>query len=225
LLAKFFKQHQINYKFDVIFTSSESLEPELRDCMEEVFQCRIYDWYGQAERVAAIGQCQHGSYHIEEDYSIAELIPNGQSDSYEVVGTQLHNYVMPLLRYRTQDHVYLSDEPCGCNSCFRKVERIVGRSGNFLLTPEGTRITITAHIPCGIDNLMETQFYQNQPGEVVLKILTNGKFTEKDKEQLVKNTLKYTSPHMKVTIKEVASIPRGPNGKFISVINEIGLDN
>ena len=123
------------------------------------------------------------------------------------------------------DHVYLSEDTCACGSAFRKVDRILGRSGNFLITPEGCRISITAHIPCGIDNLIETQFCQKQAGEVTIKILTNGLFTDKDREQLIRNTLTYTSPRMKVDVKEVTSIPRGPNGKFISVINEIGMEN
>lgn len=225
LLAKFFRHYGVEYKFDVVFTSSESLESHVRNYIEEVFQTKVYDWYGQAERVAAIGQCTHGGYHVEEDYSIVELIPNDRDSSFELVGTHLHNYVMPLLRYRTHDHVFMSETPCKCGTSFRTVERILGRSGDFLITPEGCRISITAHIPCGVENLIETQFCQERPGEVTLKVLTNGQFTEKDREQLIKNTLTYTSPHMKVVVKEVANIPRGPNGKFLSVINTIGMEN
>ena len=225
LLAKFFRHHGIRYQFKVVFTSSESLEPHVRDYIEEVFQTQVYDWYGQAERVAAIGQCRQNQYHIEEDYSIVELVPSERDESYELVGTHLHNYVMPLLRYRTYDHVFMTDAPCDCGSSFRRVDRILGRSGDFLITPEGCRISITAHIPCGVENLIETQFCQEKPGEVTLKVLTNGQFTDKDKEQLIKNTLTYTSPRMKVVVKEVASIPRGPNGKFLSVINTIGMEN
>jgi phenylacetate-CoA ligase len=228
VLAKFFRHHQVNYRFDAVFTSSESLEPEVRQYIEEVFQCRIYDWYGQAERVAAIGQCRHGSYHIQEDYSIVELLPGKEDGSFELVGTQLHNYVMPLLRYRTQDFIYMSpiaisSQSCSCGSSFRMVDRILGRTYGYLLTPEGYHIAITAHIPVGVDNVIETQFYQEKQGEVVLKVLTNGSFTEADREQLVTNTLNHTSPHMKVFVEEVSEIPRGPNGKFINIINKMPI--
>ncbi len=226
VLAKFFRHHGVNYRFDAVFTSSESLEPEIRDYIEAVFQTRIYDWYGQAERVAAIGQCQHHQYHIQEDYSIVELLPNRGDGTYELVGSQLHNYVMPLLRYRTQDFIYLKGDPaeftrCACGSYFRKVEKILGRSYGYLLTPEGYHIAITAHIPVGVDNVIETQFYQEKQGEVVLKVLTNGSFSEVDRERLVLNTLKHTSPHMKVLVQEVSEIERGPNGKFINIVSNI----
>jgi len=226
VLAKFFRLHNISYQFDAILTSSECLEPDVRSYIEDVFQCKIYDWYGQAERVAAIGQCKAGSYHIQEDYSIVELLPGPEPDNYELVGTQLYNYAMPLLRYRTKDYVYLKPETdahstCTCGSAFRSLDRILGRSYGYLLTPEGYHIAITAHIPIGVENIIETQFYQERQGEVILKVLSNGKFSAVDREQLIHNTLKHTSPHMKVIVEEVDEIPRGPNGKFINIINKV----
>jgi phenylacetate-CoA ligase len=228
LLARFFRLHNVPYQFDAIFTSSESLDLEVRHYMEEVFQCRVYDWYGQAERVAAIGQCKSGNYHIQEDYSIVELLAGNEEGSYELVGSHLHNYVMPLLRYRTQDFVYLKPdtpeyEQCDCGCCFRSLDRILGRSYGYLLTPEGYHIAITAQIPIGVDNVIETQFYQERPGEVVLKVLSNGRFCAVDRERLIQNTLKYTSPQMQVIVEEVDAIPRGPNGKFINVINKMPI--
>lgn len=217
LLAKFFKNHGERYQFDAIFTSSESLEPEVRGLMEETFGSHVYDWYGQAERVVAISQCSEGSYHIQEDYSLVELVMGGQG--LELVGTHFSNFVMPLLRYRTNDYVLASGNSCVCGSAFRTVDRVLGRSYSYLLTPEGYRVSITNHIPRGVDNLLETQFYQENPGEVVLRVLTNGAFSEKDKAKLVENTLAHTSPHMQVIVKEVSDIPRGPNGKFMGIIN------
>lgn len=225
LLAKFFQQHNVDYQFDRIFTSSEALEPDTQELLEQTFHTRVVDWYGQTERVAAIGQCDHGSYHIEEDYSIVELIPDNDNGTYEVIGTHLHNFVMPLLRYRTKDFVIQSAERCDCGSVFRRVEKILGRSGKTpIITPEGCHITITAHITCGVENLLETQFEQKKPGEVILKVVTNSQFSEQDKALLIKNTLQYTSPLMKVEVKKVDEIPRGPNGKFISIINTSGME-
>lgn len=219
LLAKFFRNHKVNYYFDAIFTSSESLDPEVRKFVEDTFQTHIYDWYGQAERVAAVSQCGEGTYHIQEDYSLVELIETEHGQ--ELVGTHLFNFVMPLLRYRTGDYVHMGLNRCACGSAFRTVDQILGRSYNYILTPEGYRISIINHIPRGVENLIETQFYQDKPGEVVLKVLTNGRFSEKDRALLVKNTLEHTSPRMKVVVKEVSELPRGPNGKFISIVNKL----
>jgi phenylacetate-CoA ligase len=223
LLAKFFQQQNVQCRFDAIFTSSESLEPHIRAYIEDVFESRIYDWYGQAERVAAICQCKEGGYHIQDDYSVVELndTPYGQ----ELVGTHLNNFVMPLLRYRTYDYVSPRDEACPCGSAFRLVDRILGRNYSYILTPEGSRISITNHIPRGVQNLLETQFYQEKPGELIINVLTNGHFSEIDRALLLRNTLEHTSPKMHVIVNEVDGIPRGPNGKFISIINKLEVMN
>jgi phenylacetate-CoA ligase len=225
LLGKFFQQHGVDYQFEQIFTSSESVEPDTLQFLEQTFQTRVVDWYGQTERVVAIGQCEAGSYHIQEDYSVVELLPGVEAGTYEPVGTHLHNFVMPLLRYSTHDYVIPNTQQCDCGSSFRRIEQILGRSGKTpIITPEGSYITITAHITCGVDNLLETQFAQERPGEVILKVVTNDRFSDQDKAQLIKNTLQYTSPLMKVEVREVDEIPRGPNGKFISIVNTSGME-
>jgi phenylacetate-CoA ligase len=222
LLAKLFHLNGVRYRFDAVFTSSETLAPEVRRFIERTFDTRIFDWYGQAERVAAIGQCADGSYHVQEDYSIVELEPAPQG-LLEIVGTQLHNRVMPLLRYRTGDYVLpcSGHQRCTCGSHFRRVEQIVGRYYGYLVTPEGYHIAITAHIPVGIDNLVEAQFHQERKGEVVVKIVTNGRFTAEDGQKLIASVRKHTSPHMQVRLEEVPYIPRGPNGKFINIVNRM----
>jgi phenylacetate-CoA ligase len=222
VLAKLFRMNGVDYRFDAIFTASESLAPEVRRYIESAFNARIFDWYGQAERVAAIGQCTAGTYHVQEDYSIVEFEP-AQQGMVEIVGTQLRNLVMPLLRYRTYDYVVplAADAPCSCGSHFRSIDHIVGRYYDYLITPEGYHIAITAHIPVGVDNLIEAQFHQERQGEVTVKVVTNGRFGPADAQRLVENVHEHTSPHMKVRVEEVPQIPRGPNGKFINIVNRM----
>lgn len=225
LLAKLFELNGVRYRFDAVFTASETLAPEVRRYIERTFETRVFDWYGQAERVAAIGQCLEGNYHVQEDYSVVELEP-APHGMLEIVGTQLNNFVMPLLRYRTSDFVLPCAHAtgCPCGSHFRRVERIVGRYYGYLVTPEGYHIAITAHIPVGIDNLVEAQFHQERQGEVIVKIVTNGRFTPADGQKLVASVRRHTSPHMQVKLEEVPYIPRGPNGKFINIVNRMGAD-
>ncbi len=219
LLAKIFQSHGIAYPLDAVFTSSETLEPEIKAFIEETFQTRIYDWYGQGERVSAIGLCRQGRYHIQEDYSITEIVqtPHG----YELVGTHLHNTIMPLLRYRTQDFVEPENSTCGCGSAFRTVRKILGRSGPCLLTPEGYRISSANHIFHGIHNLVEAQLVQESLHEITIRVITNGQFTEADYRALIQSALKHTSPQMKIRVEEVDQIERGPNGKFISILSTL----
>lgn len=47
-----------------IVTSSETLTNHDRRTVETRFGCRVFDWYGSFERVAAIGTCESGAYHL-----------------------------------------------------------------------------------------------------------------------------------------------------------------
>jgi phenylacetate-CoA ligase len=225
LLAKLFQARGVRYRFDAVFTSSETVAPEVRRFIEHSFETRVFDWYGQSERVAAIGQCVEGSYHVQEDYSIVEFEP-AHGGMLEIVGTQLQNRVMPLLRYRTADYVVPWTGPalCACGSHFRRVDHVVGRYYGYLVTPEGYHIAITAHIPTGVENMIEAQFHQERRGEVVVKVVSNGRFGPADAEKLVANVRRHTSPMMQVKVEEVPFIPRGPNGKFVNIVNRMTTD-
>lgn len=52
-----------------IITASETLLDSVRDRATEFWGCPVFDWYGQRERVAGIGQCREGNYHINHEYS------------------------------------------------------------------------------------------------------------------------------------------------------------
>jgi len=219
VLGKMFQYKNQKICLKNVFTSSENLSEYYKKFIEDIFSCKVFDWYGQAERVSAIAHCEKGNYHIVEDYSITETIPH--EFGHEVVGTQLHNYIMPLIRYKTGDIIKLSTEKCSCGRNFRLVEEISGRDFDYIITPEGAKNTMYDLIPRKVENLIEAQFIQEKIGELIIKIVTNHDFSEKDREKLISNTLEYTSPTMKIIIKETDYIPRSPNGKFISIINKV----
>jgi phenylacetate-CoA ligase len=219
ILAKYFKDKNQAINLKAVFTSSEPLSLLQKEYIEKVFNCKVYDWYGQAERVAGIGHCEKGTYHIMEDYSIVELIDT--ETGLEPVGTHLNNFVMPLLRYKTGDVIQLSESKCSCGRNFREVDRIQGRNIDYILTPEGRKVTIFNHIPRGVNNLIETQFVQEIKGELIVNVVVNDQFNEGDEAKLIQNTIEHTSKDMKVKINKLSEIPRGPNGKFLSVINKL----
>ncbi|KNY26556.1 phenylacetate--CoA ligase family protein [Pseudobacteroides cellulosolvens] len=223
-MALYFDKFNKPLKLTAVFTSSENLGNKQKKLIEQVFNCKVFDWYGQAERVSAIAHCEEGTYHIVEDYSITELIKTEQG--LEVVGTSLNNYLMPLLRYRTGDIVELSSKKCSCGRSFRSIERINGRSGKHVITPEGIKIPIIilSFITDYANNIDEAQFIQNKKGEMIVKVVTNNKFTDSDLKDLIYLSKKYTSDTMKIEVETVSEIPRGPNGKFVGLISNIDSD-
>ncbi|WP_024590386.1 MULTISPECIES: phenylacetate--CoA ligase family protein [unclassified Pseudoalteromonas] len=210
-------------KIKSILTSSESLSDEDRLLIETRFQCKVFDWYGLFERVAAIGQCENGSYHLLTDYSHVELIPVDESGRHEIVGTNFNNHYFPLIRYRTGDHVYLSDEEsCPCGRVFPIIEKIEGRIGDFLIGEDGQKIHILNHIPKGVVGLLGCQFHQESLGTVhVLVMVDEMIFGENERIILIENTKERLGQTIDVTIEVVKSIQRTKSGKMRQAICNI----
>ena len=221
LLASLYNNFNETYTFKAIFTSSESLSEEQRNFIEKTFNTKIFDWYGQAERVCAIAQCSKGTYHIVEDYAITEFIET--DEGLELVGTPLFNYIMPLIRYKTGDIVELKSIKCPCHSKFQTVSKIIGRKNQYyyFYTQDGAQILTFDHIPRGVENIVETQFIQENINELIINLVPTEKFSEANEAQMRQNVIDRLGPSVKILINKTDKIPRGKNGKFENVINRI----
>jgi phenylacetate-CoA ligase len=197
-----------------VLTSSETLEPGVRALVERAFGVRVFDWYGQAERVAAIGTCERGRYHVLTDYGGVELLA-GESGEWELVGTTLNNPAMPLQRYRTGDRVVPGDgKPCPCGRVFPTVERVIGRQERSVTLPDGRIITRLDRVFQGHDrHLIEGQVLYGSDGRFRLRIVATQGFTATHEAALVAAFL-LRVPGVEVLVERVAAIARGPNGKF-----------
>ncbi|ENM5859990.1 phenylacetate--CoA ligase family protein, partial [Vibrio mimicus] len=223
-LARYLETNQTYYpsKLKSIITSSESLSEEDRQVIETRFGCKVFDWYGLFERVAAIGQCEHGRYHLLSDYSQVELVEAGQG-RYELIGTNFNNYYFPLIRYKTGDHVYLSEnETCPCGRVFPVIDRIEGRIGDYLIGEDGQKVHILNHIPKGVNGLIATQFLQNSRDKVVILVVVDSlRFDLVQEEILIKNTKDRIGRNIYIEIRKVESIPKSKNGKVRQAICKI----
>jgi phenylacetate-CoA ligase len=196
-----------------VMTSSETLEPSVRAAVEQAFGVRVFDWYGQAERVAAIGTCEEGRYHVLTDYAGVALL-EAEGDACELVGTSLNNTAMPLVRYRTGDTVIPDGEPCACGRVFPTIKAVIGRQEKIVTLPDGRIIARLDRIFQGHDrHLVEGQVLYRGAGEFVLRVVTADGFSEADERALIDKFL-LRVPGVKVRVERVAAIPRGPNGKF-----------
>ena len=92
-----------------VMTSAGMLHPFMRETMERVFGCRVFNRYGSREAASMaceIPQCDGlwiapWGVHIEVLDEAGQPVPDGTDG--EIVVTLLTNYAMPLLRYRIGD--------------------------------------------------------------------------------------------------------------------------
>jgi phenylacetate-CoA ligase len=203
-----------------VMTSSETMEPEVRAAVEEAFGVRVFDWYGQSERVAAIGSCEHGSYHVMTDYSGVALLETDKEGAWELVGTSLNNLAMPLIHYRTGDTVVPGDEPCPCGRVFPTIKTVLGRQEKVITLPDGRLIGRLDRIFQGHDrHLVEGQVSYRGNGRFLLRVVTTEGWNEAD-EQAMRAKFLLRVPGVEVKVQKVEAIPRGRNGKFEFVVIE-----
>ena len=206
-----------------ISTSSEVLLPIQKKMIEEAFQCPVFDKYGNSEQVGVIGMCHEGHYHEFMEHSYLEYLnENGDlakdGEFGEIVGTSFINNAVPFIRYRTGDRVLLAQEQtCSCGLHSRMIDHVEGRwHGDSIQTRYGNLISITAlntHSDI-FDHTLRIQYYQDTPGQVVLKIVRRAEYTEEDSKKIYAELGGKFKDQVELRLEFVDSIPLTPRGKY-----------
>lgn len=204
-----------------IVTSSEMFDREQREQVARVFGCKVFDWYGLVERVAAIGMCEHGNYHVMSDYSHVDFLP--AEDGYsELVGTGFNNMAMPLIRYRCGDLVRRAPahQRCACGRAFPIIEEIVGRADDFIKLPDGRRMAacLAGNMFRGVPGVLQGQIRQDDPDALTVLIVPSKDYTDVTAQTLQANARARIGASLSCHVKLVADIPRTARGKFKSVV-------
>jgi phenylacetate-CoA ligase len=225
-MARFMEEEKLaplSFSVKAVFTSSDVLRPDYRETIERVFGGPVYDLYGSAERVAAIGMCERKTYHVLPENGIIEFIPvNNSSITMEIAGTGLHNYAMPLLRYRTGDLADISSIPCKCGRCFKTIRGIRGRIVDFMTSRDGAILMEGSCLLLkGVENIIESQIVQEDLEEIRMKFVPADNFSEKDKRKIVENARTYLGSGAHVTFEEADSLMEEGVYKFRPFISRI----
>jgi phenylacetate-CoA ligase len=221
-LAGHLRAQGLSLDIPVILTQAEVLSDYCRELATEVFRAAVVDEYGHAERVVKANSFAPHAYRFVPGYSFIELIPSAANGLWEVIGTGLFNRAMPLVRYRTGDLVELPAD--ADESYVRAVElgradfvRVCGRSGDYLLSPEGVRLMGIDHIPRGVSSVIQSQVVQDGHS-VTFRIVPAASFSEVDLETLLQNARKKLPNSMDVRIELVDMLERTTAGKTPYVI-------
>lgn len=127
-----------------IRTLGETLSDDLRHEAGAFFAVELFDSYSSQELGVIALQCPvSGLYHVMAEHVLVEVLdadgqPCGPGECGEVVVTDLHNFATPLIRYAIGDHAEVGPV-CPCARSLPTLRRILGRSRNMLLYPDGSR--------------------------------------------------------------------------------------
>jgi len=146
LARKLIEMGKQDHFFDAVFTTSEVLKPGYRQVIERAMGCKVYDTYGNNESCLYGFECerQKGLHYAMENSYLEIINDEGKEANYGEIGhliaTNLKNYAMPFIRYDTGDLGSLIQEPCSCGRGLVRIGDIIGRTRDFIFTPDGRKI-------------------------------------------------------------------------------------
>lgn len=235
LLARFLEEHP---EFRLprlrgLFLASENVYPWQRALFDKIFNCPICAHYGHSEMVLLGAECPESArYHFYPQYGYLEVIGTdgkpctrpGQVG--ELVGTSFHNPLMPFIRYRTQDYGVLGKSDCPCGRHYPIIERIEGRLQEFIVTRDGRLISVcvmgAAHFDV-LDNVHQTQYYQDTPGKLVFRVVPRSGFSLMDMKRIQAVVQAKTGSGVEVEVQVVKDIPRTESGKHRMIIQKLDI--
>jgi phenylacetate-CoA ligase len=205
----------------ILATSMMLLAPERR-VIERVFGVKVTDRYG-CEEVGLIGcECErHEGMHINIDHLIVEFLkengePAAPGETAFVVLTDLINDVMPMIRYRVEDLAAEVPQACACGRGLPLMDRVAGRTADFLVRADGTRvagISLIENTLTRIPGIEQMQIVQDELLRIGLKVVLQPQ-SARDASAELHQYFSATFPGANVTVEPVTAIPREANGKY-----------
>lgn len=218
-------------KLKAVFTTSEKLHSYMRDKIESVFQCAVFDGYGLADSGLTAFECNHHKgLHIDTQNAILELIDdNGRNvlnKEGRVIGTSLYNFAFPFLRYDTGDIAEITSDTCSCGRKTQRITEIIGRTVDVLFTPDGKNIHGWFFLYIFWEHckgIKQYQVIQEDISNIRIKIVNDSDFESKQIET-IKNIVYERAPGWKLNFEFVNYIEPTNSGKYKFIINELDLD-
>lgn len=216
-LAQEAKKGRLHIQPHRITVHSEPVTPEMKSQLLAAWPVPFCNLYGSTEGgTMAIGCGQSDGMHLSTDMLLFETDIN-QGKTYL---TNLHNFVMPLIRYEMQDTLQILKDSCPCGSHYPRIADIATRAEDTLRYASDVVISIRP-LQVILEAIFEISEYQVKQLPNGMEILIAGQETfPKDKmyHQLYQLLVGAGMKDPKIIITQVATIPRLPSGKIRRII-------
>ncbi len=232
ILARYLESRNQTFPVRSVLTSSETLHDIQKETIEKMFCCRVFDFYGLAERTIFATECEkHEGHHINMEYGVVEVLndrgePVGKGEMGRLVGTSLHNFGMPFIRYVTSDISAILSRNCSCGRALPLMADVTTKAEDIVVTRDGRFISpsILTHPFKPLHNIKMSQIIQEDMDHLIIKIVPGFGYTDEDTEHLISALKQRLGPSMNIEIQFVESIPRTSAGKLRWVISKVPLE-
>lgn len=214
----------------VVFVTGETLYPEQRQIIESVFGAPVANGYGARDAGFLAHQCPSGSLHLCSEHVIIELIdengaPVTRGEPGEVVVTHLATSDFPFIRYRTGDVAVLSEQQCACGRGLPVLDRVLGRSTDFIRTRSGNTMHALALIYEVRDKpgVLNFKFVQAEDLSIELQIVAGPELTEHHERAIIAKLERRLGPGTPVSTVRLERIQPERSGKHRYVVSRAAV--
>jgi phenylacetate-coenzyme A ligase PaaK-like adenylate-forming protein len=230
IFAKFLLEHpEFQIRPQAVKTTADVLGDESRKLIQAAFACPVYNFYGSREINNLAAECPaRRGLHVNALTRYIEIVDDaGNPQPPHVPGrillTDLTNRFMPLMRYEIEDIGSWASESCTCGRPFPLLERVWGRSSDFIVTPEGKLIhsVFFTHLFYDMPQVALFQINQTELREIDVFLALCPDVTEYPAELLHARLAKALGPAVRFTVQVVSEIKRPPSGKHRFTVSSV----
>lgn len=211
-----------------VISSSDNLRPDMRSVISTAFSCPVFDAYSTREVTIGWECSRHRGFHINSDVSYVEVVddrgvPVPPGTAGRILVTDLHNYGFPFIRYEIGDSGRIAVDSCDCGLPFPMLASMDGRSDDFIIRPDGSRISPPAFTVLLSDfpDVREYQVLQMSDGHVQVRLVVGGSlWTTTDDQHLRHGLDSIIGPALPYEVMLCDAIDYGESGKRRSVVSD-----
>lgn len=207
----------------LVIVGAEVLTPLMRQRISAAFSAPVFDCYGSHEFNLIAWECPAtDDFHLCDDSVIVEVLKDGrpaaEGEQGEVVGTSLHSFAMPFIRYRLGDVVTKGSETCRCGQPFSTIRNIQGRMLDYFPLPDGRLLhpyeIVLLLINDSVSWVKQYQLTQEQEDHVVLRVVPAHTPSPRQLAAVETSGAALLGAEVKFQVVLVPEIHLEPSGKF-----------
>ena len=198
-----------------ITSLAEVLTPQVRKSLEQIFHCKVYDYYSNMESSIMAYQVENGE-NIFAEYFCYPEIENSQPDdplTGELTTTAFYSNAMPLIRYRNNDVVSLSRAKPEDRSQLLHINSVCGRVAERVVLPSGETIGLFSLLRADLTNINAYQFIQTSPNSIRIDYIPTNSSLPINEKSMLSELASYVGQEIHVSIKQVEALQRNSAGK------------
>ena len=230
VFATFLLQHpKLRVQVQAARTTADVLSDSRRQTIEKALGCPVYNFYGSREINNLASECPaRDGLHVSALTRFIEIVDDaGRPTPPGVPGrlllTDLTNFFQPFLRYEIEDIGSWKQAPCKCGRPFPVLEKVWGRSSDFIVTPQGKLIhsVFFTHLFYDMPEVALFQINQRELHDIDVYLVLRPGVQAYPADLLKQRLTDAFSASVRTTVSVVNEIERPPSGKHRFTVSRV----